>query len=153
MLHPDLRLAVMAGDESTIARVEGRQILGPRWVSHVIQATVVELLCDDRFAARTQTASETYATRRQALIAALAEHGIEAHGRSGLNVWVPVSEEARVVRGLDAAGWRVLAGERFRLLSGPGVRITTSMLPEEEAPAVAGALAALEQASRPRRLY
>jgi len=153
MLHPDLRLAVVAGDETTVARVEGRQILGPRWVSHVIQALVVELLRDDSFDVRTDHARDVYAARRRALIEALAEHGIAAHGRSGLNVWVPVREETQVVRGLDAAGWRVLAGERFRLMSGPGVRVTTSTLPQDEAPAVADALAAIEQAARPRRLY
>lgn len=152
-LHPDLRLAVLAGDETTVARVEGRQILGPRWVSHVVQAVVVELWADPAFRERTARARDTYAERRAALLDALADHGISAHGRSGLNVWVPVREESRAIRELEAAGWRVLAGERFRLSTPPGVRVTTSMLPVEEAPAVAAAFAAIESAGRPRRLY
>ncbi len=152
-LHPDLRLAMLAGDETTVARVEGRQILGPRWISHVIQAIVVEEWRDPAFPTRTAHARDTYAARRHALLDGLAEHGISAHGHSGLNVWVPVQEESRIVRRLDAAGWRVLAGERFRLGTPPGIRVTTSTLPVEEAPAVAAAIAEVENAGRSRRLY
>jgi DNA-binding transcriptional MocR family regulator len=153
VLHPDLRLALMAGDETTIARVEGRQALGPRWVSHIIQALVAEMLGAQDHLVAAAHARDVYTARRRALIAALAEHGIEAHGRSGLNVWVPLREEAPVVAALDAAGWRVLAGERFRLMSPPGIRVTISTLREEEAPELAEAIAGVALAARPRRLY
>jgi DNA-binding transcriptional MocR family regulator len=153
VLGPDLRVALMAGDETTIARVDGRQALGPRWVSHVLQALVAELLRDPGFEATTERAREAYAARRRALIDALAERGVAAHGRSGLNVWVPVREEAPVVRALDAAGWRVLAGERFRLMTAPGVRITTSTLLEHEAVELAEVIAGVERAGRSRQLY
>jgi DNA-binding transcriptional MocR family regulator len=152
-LHPDLRLALMAGDPVTIARVEGRQALGPRWVSHVIQATVVELHKDPAFAPTTERAREIYAARRRALIDALAEQGVEAHGRSGLNVWVPVREEITVMRALSDAGWLAMAGERFRLLTGPGIRFTIATLKEDEAEELAGVIAAVEHARRPRSLY
>jgi DNA-binding transcriptional MocR family regulator len=151
--HPDLRLALMAGDGTTIARVEGRQALGPRWVSHVLQAVVAELMRDRNFPAIAATARDAYTARRQAMIEALAEQGLVAHGRSGLNVWVPVREEATVVRALLDAGWLVLAGERFRIETPPGIRITVARLAEGEAREVARVIAAVEHAGRPRGAY
>lgn len=146
-LHPDLRVAVLAGDPLTIARVQGRQALGPRWVSPILQAAVAAVLRDPRLDAITARARDTYARRRTAFIGALAGHGIPARGRSGLNVWVPVREEAGTVGALRAAGYAVAAGERFRLAAPPGIRVTTAVLPEDEAPAVAQAIARTQQPS------
>src|SRR5579859_3040124 len=69
-------------------------------------------------------------TRRNALLRALARHGIEAHGRSGLNVWIPVAEESGVVQALMRKRWAVNAGERYRLQSRPAIRVTISTLTE-----------------------
>jgi DNA-binding transcriptional MocR family regulator len=152
-LNPDLRLAIVAGDETTIARLDGRQALGPRWVSRILQATAVQLLKDPEFDAVVARARDAYTARREALIGALAQRGVPAHGRSGLNVWVPVREEAPVVRELLDAGWLVLSGERFRFATPPGIRLTTAMLDERDAREVADVIAAVEQASTPRRAY
>ena len=153
ILHPDMRLALVAGAEATIARVEGRQALGPRWVSHILQALVAEMLGDPRFPATCERAAEVYAGRRLALITALAEDGVKAYGHSGMNVWVSVREEAPIVRALHDGGWLVLAGEHFRIRTPPGIRITISTLGEEEAEEIAGVIAAAEHAGRPRRAY
>jgi DNA-binding transcriptional MocR family regulator len=153
VLHPDLRLALTAGDETTIARVEGRQALGPRWVSHVLQGIVFQLLAAPDFEATSRRAEDVYRLRREGLVAALADRGIPAHGRSGLNVWVPVREEARAVGALLEAGYLVMAGERFRINTPPGIRITSSTLTAGEADRIADVLAATEHAGRPRRLY
>ncbi|MDX1650280.1 MAG: aminotransferase class I/II-fold pyridoxal phosphate-dependent enzyme [Myxococcota bacterium] len=147
-LGPDLRLAVLSGDATSVDRVSGRQLLGMRWVSHLLQALVVQLWRDPGVRRHLTRAATTMAARREALLAALADRGVEAHGRSGLNVWVPVPEETAVVQRLAAAGWAVRAGEVYRLESPPGVRVTTAGLPEAEAPAVADALA---DALRPAR--
>lgn len=140
-LGPDLRLAALAGDEATVARVEGRLLLGMGWVSHSLQRTVAAMLAAAETRDHLARAERVYGERRAALIEALGERGIEAWGRSGLNVWIPVEEEARVVAAMLAAGYAVAAGERFRVASAPGIRITTATLHPEEASALAAALA------------
>ncbi len=148
-LGPDLRLALMAGDATTVARVEGRRLLGTGWVSHLLQRLVVGLWSAQSTLELLQRAARVYAERRQALLAALAQHGLTARGRSGLNVWVEVPEEAAVVQALLKAGWAVAAGERFRLQSRPAVRVTASSLEPAEASALARHLArCLEQRRR-----
>jgi DNA-binding transcriptional MocR family regulator len=142
-LGPDLRLALLSGDAETVARVEGRQLLGTRWVSHLLQHLVVALWRDPEVAQLVTRAARTYADRRNALVTALADHGLRAQGRSGLNVWVPVPEETPAVQQLLAAGYAVRAGEAYRLASPPAIRITTAALACEAAPQVAAALAAL----------
>lgn len=148
-LGPDLRLAVLTGDPTTVARVEGRQALASGWVSHVLQGAVAHLWSEPRVLRLLERASDAYAERRVALVEALAAEGVVAFGRSGLNVWVPVAEEAGVVARLADAGWAVRAGERFRLASPPAVRITTSTLFPAEARRLAADLArALAPAGR-----
>jgi DNA-binding transcriptional MocR family regulator len=139
---PDLRLAAIAGDLETVARVAGRQRMGFRWVSHLLQRVVVELESDAGSRRRVQRAALLYAERRETLVAALAARGIVAHGRSGLNVWVPVPEEVPVVQSLLAAGFAVSAGERFRLRTGPAIRVTIATLAPALVPALADAIAA-----------
>jgi hypothetical protein len=69
-----------------------------------------------------------------------------------MNVWVPVAEEGAVVQRLLGAGWAVLPGERFRLHSRPGVRVTVSTLGEGEAERLAADLAAALAPGRRTRL-
>lgn len=140
-LGPDLRVAVLSGDEDTVARVLGRQRLGTGWVSHLLQQLTAETWARAVDEGTLDHAADVYAARRRALIDALADHDLEAHGRSGLNVWVPVAEETPVVQGLAARGWAVLAGEPFRLDASPGIRITTAGLPVERAEGLAEDLA------------
>jgi DNA-binding transcriptional MocR family regulator len=132
-LGPDLRTAVLAGDEETVARVLGRQRLGTGWVSHLLQRLTATVWAQARTDGTLLRARATYAERREALVDALRERDLEAHGRTGLNVWVPVHEEVPVVQGLAARGWAVQAGEPFRLSSDPAIRITTAALPPAEA--------------------
>ncbi|MEV0321757.1 aminotransferase class I/II-fold pyridoxal phosphate-dependent enzyme [Streptomyces sp. NPDC050658] len=136
---PDLRLALLTGDPVTVDRVQGRQRLGPGWVSHVSQRAVVRLWREGAVDAARVAGS--YGRRRDALIAALAERGVVAHGRSGMNVWVPVPDETGAVARLLHAGWAVAPGARFRMNAPQGVRITVSTLGDEDIETVADAVA------------
>ncbi|MBC9727001.1 aminotransferase class I/II-fold pyridoxal phosphate-dependent enzyme [Streptomyces sp. TRM68367] len=132
-LGADLRWAAAACDPTTLARHDGRMLLTSGWVSHLLQESVHGLLTDDGTRALAAQAGGTYALRRSALLRELREQGIEAHGASGMNVWVPVGDESAVVNGLRSYGWWVAAGARFRLSSGPGVRISVAGLEPAEA--------------------
>jgi DNA-binding transcriptional MocR family regulator len=167
-LGPDLRLAVMAGDETTITRVAGRQALGTGWVSYELQEMVADMWSDASVRRTLTTAAQVYAGRGAALRSALAAHGIKASGRSGFTCWVPVADEDGVVaalarwddpagfrggstppnppgrpprEGLAAAGWAVAPGQRFRIASPPGVRISFARLEEADAASFAAEFA------------
>jgi DNA-binding transcriptional MocR family regulator len=147
---PDLRLAVLTGDEVTVDRVRGRQRLGPGWVSLLLQRAVVRLWTEG--VPDTCAVAAEYDRRRALLIGALAERGVAAHGRSGMNVWVPVPDETGAVARLQHAGWAVAPGARFRSSAPPGIRITVSALRAGETECLADALAAALQPA-PARSY
>ena len=132
-LGPDLRLAVLAGDEATVARVAGRQALGTGWVSYQLQGLVAELWADQSVAHSLRTAAQVYADRGEALRSALRDHGIIASGRSGFTCWVRVLDEDGVASSLAEAGWAVAPGQRFRIAAAPGVRISFATLEAADA--------------------
>ena len=140
-LGPDLRVAFVTGDALTIARLEGRQRLGPGWVSHMLQQVVAAILKAPETAALIEKAASTYEQRRGYVIEALARHGVTAHGRSGLNVWIPLPSEPAVVQSMFEAGWAIGAGERYRIKSPPAVRISVASLQPDEAQRLAADLA------------
>ncbi|MCW1092785.1 aminotransferase class I/II-fold pyridoxal phosphate-dependent enzyme [Streptomyces sp. RS2] len=149
---PDLRLAVLTGDPVTLDRVRGRQRLGPGWVSRITQRAVARLWADGAVDGR--AVAGVYGRRRDALIGALAEHGVTGQGRSGMNVWIPVPDETGAVARLLHAGWAVAPGARFRLAAPPGIRITVSTLGEEDTgPLAAAVAAAVGPGAGPPRSY
>ncbi|MFC7545470.1 aminotransferase class I/II-fold pyridoxal phosphate-dependent enzyme [Plantactinospora sp. GCM10030261] len=137
---PDLRLATVTGDDTTLGRLTGRLRLGAGWVSTVLQRLVVRLWTDPATAEQVMAAATSYDRRRDALRAALAERGIEAAGRTGINVWVPVPDETRAVTMLRDAGYAVAPGSLYRLAAEPAVRITISPLDDTDIPALASAV-------------
>ncbi|MFB6623685.1 aminotransferase class I/II-fold pyridoxal phosphate-dependent enzyme [Streptomyces sp. NPDC056374] len=136
---PDLRIAAFTGDAETVDRVLGRQRLGPGWVSRLLQGAVAHLWATD--AVDPAVVARAYGKRRDGLVRALARRGVEAHGRSGMNVWVPVPDETGAVAGLVASGWAVAPGARFRMQAGPAVRVTVSGLGAGEIEGLAEAVA------------
>jgi DNA-binding transcriptional MocR family regulator len=150
-LGPDVRLAYIAGDEETISRVEGRLSVGPGWVSEILQRLVVDLASRKRVQAGLTRAARIYASRREALLTALAARGIAATGRSGFNVWIPVPDEGAVIAALLERRWAVAPGAPFRIQAPPAVRATTATLLPDEARAFAADVAATLAPGRRRR--
>jgi DNA-binding transcriptional MocR family regulator len=139
---PDLRIAVVAGDETTIARVMGRMRLGTGWVSTILQRLLLRLWLDDDVTARVSGAAAGYARRRHALCDALSARGLAAEGATGINAWVRVPDETRTVGLLRDAGYAVAPGSLFRIGTPPGIRITISPLDDADIPPLADAVAA-----------
>ncbi|MEH1169167.1 aminotransferase class I/II-fold pyridoxal phosphate-dependent enzyme [Micromonospora sp. CPCC 205539] len=125
---PDLRLAVLVGDETTVARVAGRARVGAGWVSTVLQRLVLGLWRDPAVTELVRRAAASYEQRREGLLAALAEHGLTAYGRSGINIWLPVADETSAITTLRDAGWSVSPGALYRIAAPPALRITVSPL-------------------------
>jgi DNA-binding transcriptional MocR family regulator len=148
---PDLRVAVLAGDHRTVERVHGRLRLGPGWVSHLLQDLAVGLWSDEAASRLVRTAEVQYTSARTRLRAALAERGVAAHGRSGLNLWIPVPDETVAITRLLSAGWAAAPGTRFRIRTPAGIRVTIADLTADEidplADAVAGAVRIAGRAS------
>lgn len=144
---PDLRVAALTGDAVTVDRVLGRQQLGPGWVSRLLQRAVAHLLATS--AVDSDAVARAYGERRDALVQALMERGVEAHGRSGMNVWVPVSDETGAVARLLNAGWAVAPGARFRVSAPQGIRLTVSPLTAADIAPLADAVAAAAEPPRP----
>ncbi|MFF9352265.1 aminotransferase class I/II-fold pyridoxal phosphate-dependent enzyme [Streptomyces sp. NPDC014734] len=137
---PDLRVAVLTGDPVTVDRVSGRQRLGPGWVSRLLQRAVVHLW--NSAAVDPAAVARAYAERRDPLVRALADRGVTARGRSGMNVWVPVSDETGAVARLLHEGWAVAPGARFRMVAPQGIRLTVSPLAAADLAPLADAVAA-----------
>jgi DNA-binding transcriptional MocR family regulator len=143
---PDLRMAVLAGDETTVARVAGRMRLGAGWVSSVLQGLVLQLWSDRAVESGIAHARAEYAVRRGALVSALAARGVPAAARSGINVWVPVADEMLTVTRLRDAGFAVAPGSLYRIAAPPGIRISVGPMRRTMIDPVADAVATAQRA-------
>lgn len=110
---PDLRLAAIGGAASVLDAVIKRRHLGPSWTSRLLQRILLELLRDEVAVATVEAAAQIYAERRSTFVNHLARRGIEAHGQSGLNVWIPADDDQRAVVSLSAHGIGVARGRPF----------------------------------------
>lgn len=127
---PDFRIAAVGGAAEPISAVERRRMLGPSWTSRLLQEILATMLRSKPIEASVEQAARTYARRRADLVGELATHGIEVAGEHGLNIWIPVSDEATAVPMLSAHGIGVARGRPFRLIPTDThfIRVTTSAL-------------------------
>ena len=146
---PDLRLAAVAGPHDVIDAVVERRAIGPAWSSRILQGVLAALLEDPVAVATVARAREAYSVRRQALVCALGEHGVEVGGSDGINLWVPTDDERTSTVSLAARSIGVAPGFPFESAPLPSehIRVTVSMV-REDVQAVAAALAEAVQGRR-----
>ena len=127
---PDLRLAAMSGPEEVIAEIRHLRQLGQGWSSRLLQRVLFSLLTDAESQGEVGRARDEYARRRTAFVAALAGHGVPVRGDDGLNVWVPVADEAAALVRLASRGIGAAPGSPFCVLPGEGghIRVTTGLI-------------------------
>lgn len=135
-LGPDLRVALIASDADTAERLRNRLAPGMGWVSHILQAMVVAGLNSATTRQILDGARQDYIARRHALCQALKNVGIETSSTSsGLNLWIPLSRDAKDVSyELAKKGWLVRLGSRFDVQgASQAIRVTISKFEQETA--------------------
>ncbi|MFY1576710.1 aminotransferase class I/II-fold pyridoxal phosphate-dependent enzyme [Verrucosispora sp. WMMD703] len=126
-LAPDLRFALVSGDRESIQQVDQRRLLGGGWISRMTQLAVAAHLADPDLAADLARVRDEYGRRRRHVLDLLAERGLRGYGRTGLNVWIEVPDEAETVSRLARRGWQVAPGSRFAAPT-PAIRVTVAAL-------------------------
>ncbi|WP_223690684.1 aminotransferase class I/II-fold pyridoxal phosphate-dependent enzyme [Leifsonia poae] len=136
-LGPDMCLAVAATDPETAERLALRLSPGTTWVSHLLQRLVLAQLIDETALAEIAAAGRHYAERNASFAARLADRGLPAEAQDGLNLWVTLPIEARIVaERLTRRGWLARTGDEFvvgeRAAPSHHLRLTVHDLEEEE---------------------
>lgn len=128
---PDLRLAALTGPKSLLEPVRHARALGQGWSSRLLQRALAHLLTDGSATDAVAQARSEYARRRGLVVERLGEHGIHVSGCDGLNIWVPVRDEAAAVLRLAREGVAVAPGAPFRVArpaAGAHIRVTTGLV-------------------------
>jgi DNA-binding transcriptional MocR family regulator len=127
---PDLRLAAVAGPRTLVDPMVERRRLGQMWTSRLLQRLLLDLLTRPASVAQVDVARAEYARRRSLLVQALAARGIAVGGKDGVNLWLPVADEAAALLRLASRNIGVAAGAPFCV--GPSaaahVRVTCGLL-------------------------
>jgi DNA-binding transcriptional MocR family regulator len=131
---PDLRIAALSGPDALLAPVRHARAIGQGWTSRLLQRVLAGLLRDEGCVSGIASARAEYARRRDLVVTRLATHGIDVPGTDGLNIWVPVRDEAAAVLRLASQGVAVTPGSPFSVerVAGPAghVRVTTGLVRE-----------------------
>lgn len=133
-LGPDLRLAIVASDPLTSAKLRLRLNAGSQWVSHLLQDLACACLSDETYQHTLAQTQQFYAAQQQKLTAALRLHGITLPDSDGLNLWLPLEDNSQAIAfALAKSGWLVREGEVFGVNTpAHGLRITLSTLADSD---------------------
>ena len=140
-LGPDLRLAFVASDKTTSAKLRLRLNAGSQWVSHLLQDLVYACLSDPDFQQSLEQTRQFYAGQQQKMAEALQAQGVAniAPG-DGLNFWLPLADSSHETAfALAKSGWLVREGDAFGVQApAQGLRITLSTLNDNDINRLAG---------------
>lgn len=131
---PDLRMAFVAADHTTVNRINTRLAPGMSWVSRVLQSMVMTCLTTPEFQHQREAAIESCTHARNLLIAALNQYGFNLSDQiEGLNVWVPVKQDCQAAAyALSRKGWLVRPGQAFDIhQKSQAVRVSIQKINEE----------------------
>jgi DNA-binding transcriptional MocR family regulator len=133
---PDLRLAVVSGPSDLVDQLTARRQLGQGWSSRLLQHILLYLLTDTRAREQVAAARLAYARRRNAAVNQLREHGLLLGAVDGINLWIPVADEAAALVRLASQGVGVAPGAPFAVLQdhSPHVRVTIGLIDPEREP-------------------
>lgn len=109
----ELRLAAVSGTQAMIDEIEGLRQFAQGWTSRILQHILVNFLADPESTACVEKARAEYTRRAQLLRTALRRHGVDVCDGDGINVWVPVADEAAALMRLSADGIAVAPGSPF----------------------------------------
>lgn len=132
---PDLRLAAMSGPSVLMSAVTARRQLGQGWSSRLLQRILLSLLTDDGPVREVAAARDEYARRREALVSELARHDVTIGGTDGINLWIPVHDEAAAIIRLAGHGIGVTPGQPFSTTHDqpPHIRVTAGLVAHGQA--------------------
>lgn len=134
-LGPDLRLAFVASDTATSAKLRLRLNSGSQWVSHLLQDLTYACLSDEGYQHSLTQVRKFYAEQQRKLFCALCDRGINTIAPGdGLNFWLPLADASQTTAfALAKSGWLVREGDPFGV-SAPaqGLRITLSALNDND---------------------
>jgi DNA-binding transcriptional MocR family regulator len=134
---PDLRLAALSAPPELMDELLARRQLGQGWSSRLLQRILLHLLTDPCAVAEVDRAREVYAARRHGMVTVLRAHGIEVAEGDGINLWVPVRDEAAAMVRLASQGIGVAPGRPFAVLPPPPgeggfVRVTVGVVDADD---------------------
>ena len=112
-------MAAIGGAASLVRPIVERRHLGQGWTSRLLQRLLLDLLTQPDSIAVVDAARVEYARRRSRLTRELAAHGVDIPAGDGLNVWIPVADEATALVALASRGIGAAPGAPVRGPSRP----------------------------------
>ncbi|PWC19533.1 aminotransferase class I/II-fold pyridoxal phosphate-dependent enzyme [Brenneria corticis] len=132
----DLRTSIIGGNAQHIAAIRQKRSCGLGMISRILQGALYYLLTDSASLEKMEDIRRIYAQRRHIFQSALREQGIRFDEKqTGLLLWVPVDNEARVIASLAQKNILVCEGSRhFIAPAAPHIAINITNLPSHAEP-------------------